>query len=68
MMKAQASALVNLSDNVRREKTGTGGLQTAVCLSRRLGNRRFLDQFVGQAFLPAALSSQGKRERLPYNC
>jgi hypothetical protein len=25
-------------------------------------------KFVGQAFLPADLSSQGKRERLPYNC
>jgi len=24
--------------------------------------------FVGQAFLPAGLNSQGKRERLPYNC
>jgi hypothetical protein len=46
MMKAQASSLVNLSDNVRR----------------------FLNQLVGQAFLPVALDSQGKRERLPYNC
>ena len=68
MMQAQASALVNLSDNVRREEQGSGGLQTAACLNRRLGNRRFLYQFVGQAFLPVALDSQGKRERLPYDC
>jgi hypothetical protein len=55
MMKAQASAPVNLSDNVRREKQEVGGLQT----------RARWVKFVGQAFLPAALSSQGKRERLP---
>ena len=68
MMKAQASVLVNLSDNIRREEQEAAVLQTAVCLNRRLENRPFLDQFVGQAFLPAALSSKGKRERLPDNC
>jgi len=66
-MKAQASPLVNLSDNVRRE-TGSGGLRTAICLNRRLGNRRFLYRFAGQAFLPVALDSQVKRKYLPYNC
>ena len=45
---------------------------------RRFPNRRLYKSAVGkspllgsiveQAFLPAALSSQGKRERLPYNC